>query len=175
MKQRERAFIALFLFFLAIVSATDIAVDYQEGVSIQHLVIEIFLLALCLTGIAYLTVQWRRTKANLTAMGRNLSKTNRDLLRWKKEAERFLAGLGQTIDNQFQRWSLTEAEKEVGLLILKGLSFKEIAALRGSSERTVRQQAQAVYAKAGLAGRSEFSAFFLEDLLLPSQSMDRQD
>lgn len=53
------------------------------------------------------------------------------------------------------------------LLLLKGLSHKVIAEVRATSERTVRQQALAVYRKAGLAGRAELAAFFLEDLLLP--------
>ena len=51
--------------------------------------------------------------------------------------------------------------------MLKGLSLKEIAALRSTSERTVREQARAVYRKSGLSGRSALAAFFLEDLLLP--------
>jgi DNA-binding NarL/FixJ family response regulator len=54
----------------------------------------------------------------------------------------------------------------VALLLLKGLSFKEIAQVRNASERTVRQQALAVYAKSGLGGRAELAAFFLEDLLV---------
>jgi DNA-binding NarL/FixJ family response regulator len=62
---------------------------------------------------------------------------------------------------------LTAAEREVGLLLLKGLSHKEVAAARGTSETTIRQQALAVYRKAGLRNRSDLSAFFLEDLLLP--------
>ena len=40
--------------------------------------------------------------------------------------------------------------------------------MRETSERTVRQQSLAVYRKAGLTGRAELSAFFLEDLLAPS-------
>lgn len=44
-----------------------------------------------------------------------------------------------------------------------------MARARGTSERTARQQALAVYRKAGLAGRAELSAFFLEDLLLPPE------
>ena len=40
--------------------------------------------------------------------------------------------------------------------------------MRDASERTVRQQALAVYAKSGLGGRAELAAFFLEDLLAPS-------
>lgn len=36
---------------------------------------------------------------------------------------------------------------------------------RGTSERTVREQARSAYQKAGLRGRSELAAFFLGDLL----------
>jgi DNA-binding NarL/FixJ family response regulator len=55
----------------------------------------------------------------------------------------------------------------VALLLLKGLSTKEIAAVRAVSERTVREQSGAVYTKANLTGRAALSAFFLEDLLAP--------
>jgi DNA-binding CsgD family transcriptional regulator len=64
---------------------------------------------------------------------------------------------------------LTAAEREVGLLILKGLSYKEIAIIRNVSEKTVRLQAHTLYRKAKLSGRAALSAYFLEDLLLPSE------
>jgi len=51
------------------------------------------------------------------------------------------------------------------MLLLKGLSIKEIAALRETHEKTVRQQASAIYRKAGVAGRHAFAAWFIEDLL----------
>jgi len=79
-----------------------------------------------------------------------------------------LKGLGAAIDAQFDKWGLSPAERDVALLQLKGLRHKEIADLRRTSERTVRQQALAVYKKAGLSGRTDLAAFFLEDLLLPS-------
>ena len=60
---------------------------------------------------------------------------------------------------------MTQAEMEVGMLMLKGFSHPEIADVRAASERTIRDQARAVYRKSGLARRSELSAFFLEDLL----------
>ena len=63
---------------------------------------------------------------------------------------------------------MSAAEKEVAFLLLKGLSLKEIAIARRTSEKTARVQSSAVYAKSGLAGRSELSAFFLEDLLPPA-------
>jgi DNA-binding NarL/FixJ family response regulator len=93
-----------------------------------------------------------------------------DAQRWNQEAHQVLQGLGAAIDRQFNRWSLTPAEREVALLQLKGLRHKEIAELRSTSERTVRQQALAVYRKSGLSGRSDLAAFFLEDLLLPDHA-----
>jgi DNA-binding NarL/FixJ family response regulator len=56
------------------------------------------------------------------------------------------------------------------LLLLKGLSHKKIAAERRTSEGTVCQQALSIYREAGLSGRSNLSAFFLEGLTLPRRS-----
>ncbi len=71
------------------------------------------------------------------------------------------------IDRQLTKWGLTASEKEIALLLLKGLSLKEIASIRETSERTVRTQSLAIYQKAGINGRAELAAFFLEDLLVP--------
>jgi DNA-binding NarL/FixJ family response regulator len=53
-------------------------------------------------------------------------------------------------------------------LLLKGFSLKEVAEVRGTTERTARTQSATIYTKAGLSNRAQLSAFFLEDLLLPS-------
>ena len=87
--------------------------------------------------------------------------------RWRDEARDLLQGLGAAIDTQFDRWGLTPAEREVALLLLKGLAHKEIATVRAVGEATIRQQAQAVYRKAGVTGRHDLAALFLEDLFLP--------
>lgn len=51
------------------------------------------------------------------------------------------------------------------MLLIKGLSMKEIASLRNVKEKTVRLQASTVYAKSGYAGRHELSAHFIENLM----------
>jgi DNA-binding CsgD family transcriptional regulator len=84
---------------------------------------------------------------------------------WRNRAQDYRAGLGAEIAGQFRNWGLTDAEQEIGWMLLKGLSHKEIAALRGTSESTVRQQARGLYGKSGLPGKTAFSAYFLEDLL----------
>ncbi len=92
--------------------------------------------------------------------------------RLRADAEAFRANtrtattaISAAIAAQLIAWGLTPAESEVARLLLLGLSHKEIASARETSERTARDQAQAVYKKAAVAGRAELSAFFLEDLL----------
>ena len=82
-----------------------------------------------------------------------------------EELERALAGIHAQIDAEFDNWQLSSAERDIALLMLKGLRFKDIAEARGTSERTVRQQAQMVYRKSGLKGRSDLAAFFIEDFM----------
>jgi DNA-binding CsgD family transcriptional regulator len=91
---------------------------------------------------------------------------------WRTKVQSHLAGLKGEMDKQFQAWGMTAAEREVGLLMLKGLSHKEIAALRATTDATVRQQAQSIYRKAGLPGKTAFSAYFLEDLFVPEAVTD---
>ena len=55
---------------------------------------------------------------------------------------------------------------------MKGLSHKDIARARGIGEATARQQATAVYRKAGVEGRNDLAAFFLEDLALPMERIE---
>ena len=78
-----------------------------------------------------------------------------------------MQGLGVAIQDQFTRWKLSKAEAEVGLLLLKGLSHKEIAAVRGPGERTAKEQACALYRRSGLCGRANLRSFFLEGLIPP--------
>ncbi|MBS0478008.1 MAG: hypothetical protein JSR79_01755 [Proteobacteria bacterium] len=66
------------------------------------------------------------------------------------------------IDVDFTDWKLSTAECDVAWLMLRGLPLREVAEVRGTSERTVRQQAQAIYRKAGLEGRSDLAGRVLE-------------
>lgn len=146
---------------IGVLIAADLLMDYRGGGTWLHLTIESAVLAAALLGVAVLWLQLRRFRSDLV-------QASIEAERWRDEHRALLAGLARAIDDQFQRWGLTEAEAEVALLLLKGLSHKQIAAARATSERTIREQARAVYRKGDLAGRAELSAFFLEDLLLPA-------
>ncbi len=149
----------------------DLALDAGGGAGPSHVAFEALAALLCLVGaVAFLrrwTVERRAVAEALDAAEASAGRWHDEAIRWRAEAEHVLRGLGEAIDRQLRAWELTDAEREVALLLLKGLSLKEVAGVRSTSERTSRQQARAVYRKAGLAGRAELSAFFLEDLLLP--------
>jgi len=83
----------------------------------------------------------------------------------KSKSARLAGELLQVMKEQFSKWSLTASECEVALLLIKGLSMKEIAQVRQVKEKTVRGQATAIYAKASCAGRHELAAYFIEDLM----------
>lgn len=118
-------------------------------------------------GVAVLFRVTKRQRDEHRQILRDLEVARLQGQRWRAESRELLNGLGAAIDQQFTRWSLTDAEREVALLLLKGLSTKEVAAVRAVSERTVREQARAIYSKSGVTGRASLSAFFLEDLLAP--------
>ena len=145
---------------VGVLIAWDLFVDHREGVSWPHFIVELFVFVVAVTGAVMLWRQLRRTREDLRYARDEAS-------HWRQESQHLLKGLGVAIDHQFARWNLTDAEADVGLFLLKGLSHRQIADLRSTSERTVREQARALYRKAGLSGRASLSAFFLEDLLLP--------
>ena len=131
--------------------AVDLLSDVGSGVDVLHVGVEGLAAAVSIVGAAVFYRHHRQEKAESDA--------------WRARAEELLEGMGSAVDRQFDAWSLSAAESEVALLLLKGLSFKEIAAVRGTSERTNREQARGVYKKAGVAGRAELSAWFMEDFL----------
>jgi DNA-binding CsgD family transcriptional regulator len=123
-------------------------------------------------GVALLFRVTQRQRDEHVKLIRDLELARVQGQRWRSESRALLKGLGDAIDTQFSRWNLTDAEREVALLLLKGLSSKEVATVRAVSERTVREQARSVYAKSGLTGRAALSAFFLEDLLAPIEGLE---
>jgi DNA-binding CsgD family transcriptional regulator len=133
--------------------------------------IEPTLIVTTAAGVVYLINRVNRQQRGQQALLRDLEVARAEGSQWRADMRELLKGLGDAIDRQFERWKLTAAEREVAMLLLKGLSHKEIAVVRDSSVLTVRQQARSVYAKANLSGRAALSAYFLEDMLLPPQQV----
>lgn len=170
MNPRERLVIASILCFVAVLVGLDIFTDSREGVVLWHIVVEASIGAAALAGVFYLMRGTVVLRHRLAKEIDDFSRFKKEADVWRAESRQYIEGLAHAIDQQLTKWQLTVAEKEVAFLLLKGLSLKEVATIRNTAEKTARVQSMAVYAKAGISGRSELAAFFLEDLLLPAES-----
>ncbi len=137
----------------------------ELGVPLWHILEESVIVLLSATGVVYLIYEIRQRSKQLTHLAETLSESNRHIENITEKMKLARKQYSQVIHQQFDEWQLTKGEQQVGLLLLKGLSFKEIAVVRETKEKTVRQQASTIYAKSKLDGRHEFSAWFLEDFL----------
>ncbi|MEI9952523.1 MAG: helix-turn-helix transcriptional regulator [Pseudomonadota bacterium] len=68
----------------------------------------------------------------------------------------------QRPDQALQRW-LSASEYSVARLVMEGKSHAEIAAVRGTSQRTVANQLQSVFSKLKVSGRLELIRFALSE------------
>jgi DNA-binding CsgD family transcriptional regulator len=170
MNPKERWVVVRVLGVIAVLVAWDLITDSREGVVLWHLMMEGVAGIFALTGIFYLLSGTITLRQRLQKEMDSFSAFKREAETWRMESKKYIEGLSLAIDQQLTKWDLTVSEKEVAFLLLKGLSLKEVAEIRGTTEKTARVQSMAIYSKAGISGRSELSAFFLEDLLVPTPS-----
>lgn len=168
MTSQERRFLSIILLIIAVITLVDIISDYQEGTQWWHLVAEGVVALASTAGILYLIRDSFSLKHSLEEQKKSNVELKRESEAWREQSKKYVDGLSIAIDKQLVDWKLTASEKEVAFLLLKGFSLKEVAIARNTSDKTARAQSATIYAKAGVSGRSELSAFFLEDLLLPT-------
>jgi DNA-binding CsgD family transcriptional regulator len=161
-----KEFVIMVLLALLIAgNVTDIIYDYREGASLAHMFVELALVFISFVLIFILSLGvWKQSRSN-RELKAELAAIEVQQPPRSPALEAARHGLAKVLQSQFEDWRLTQTEKEVALLLLKGLSFKEIAAVRDTLEKTVRQQASSIYKKAGVNGRHAFSAWFIEDFL----------
>ncbi|RLA03305.1 MAG: DNA-binding response regulator [Gammaproteobacteria bacterium] len=156
------------IFILTIVvvaSGADLVADLSHGADAAHIVKEVIVVGISMIAIAWLLWGLRQQRLKIRSLQQELETANSPQTPPKKYVLEARQKLGNVVTRQFSEWSLTGSEIEVGWLLLKGLSLKEIAMVRSTQEKTVRQQASSIYKKAGVSGRHAFSAWFIEDIL----------
>ncbi len=173
MLHNKEMFLITILVLLALPYGYEFIHEFNEEYhSWWDIILEGSVMLLALSGIAYLMwgihqrqkemenlhTQLHLSRADLQHAHANLTELTEKLQHASRQ-------YGQVIQEQMSAWEFTPSEKEVALLLLKGLSFEEIATIRDTKEKTVRQQATAIYRKSGLNGRHEFAAWFFEDFL----------
>jgi len=173
LRLQERKVVSVALLIVLAIGLLDLFEDRSQGIEFWIVIFDVLYVTTMVSLLAY--IWWQvplSRKKHVDLLAKQRDQQRDDALVWKNRAGEILQGLGKMIDQQLSDWRLSAAEKQIALLLLKGFSLKEIAIMRGTKALTVRQQATTVYQKAKLAGRSELSAFFLEDLLLPVKAND---
>jgi len=157
--------IAATLATIMVLNSLDVMTDIGLGVPLWHIIEESFIVLISAIGAVYLIIDIHKSTKKLEHLAETLSDSQLHLKNITEKMKVARKQYSEVIHQQFEDWSLTSGEQQVGMLLLKGLSFKEMAVVRETKEKTIRQQASTIYGKAGLEGRHEFSAWFLEDFL----------
>jgi len=138
-----------FLIFDVVVEGLGIHVAFYEKVHIPVETTAVFALAatLVFTGVNFLRI-----------------------LRENREF-RSMAGIAagefvRVLEAKFIEWNLSATEREIALFLIKGYSIQEITDIRTTRPGTIKSQCNAIYRKAGVRGRNELVAYFVEDLML---------
>lgn len=167
--------IAALLALIVVLKLIDVIADMGLQLPPDHLIQEWLLLMLSAGGCVYLIGDIRRRSRALRDVREHLTTRDADLARLSAQLRNARRAYAETIREQFVAWGLTRSEQQVAMLLLKGLSLQEIASVRDTREKTVRQHASNIYNKAGLDGRHALSAWFLEDLMTDAPGAGRTD
>ncbi|KAF0186867.1 MAG: hypothetical protein FD163_142 [Hyphomonadaceae bacterium] len=165
MKNHERLVIGIILSAIAVFIGLDLFTDARQGAAWWHLAFELAIAIGAIFGVLLLLIGAMRLRANLAIANINISEHKATTEIWRARAKTYIDGLSKAINTQLDDWKLSASEKEIAFMLLKGLSLREIAQIRGTNEKTARAQATSIYQKSNLNGRADLAAFFLEDLL----------
>lgn len=172
-QERLQLILGLALVSIVVAGTVDLILDDPESWLSFHVFFELLLIAGAAVMATTLWLGWWRSARSVEELRRSLEERKEERDAWRHSAEHALEGMSRAIDQQFDAWGLTSAEREIALFLLKGYSHKAIAKHTGRSPQTVRQHAAVVYRKANITGRAELSAFFLEDLMLPGPEREQ--
>ena len=154
------------MFLFAIVIQTiDFIHDLYSQDSFLHIFMDGLTVFLSLIGLMMLISIIIDRAQEIETLHLKVEKTEIDLNLSRSKFKVISQEYNEYITEQFDNWGLTTSEREVALILLKGLSLNEIAKRRNTKEKTVRQQASTIYHKSNVSGRHELSAWFFEDFL----------
>lgn len=142
-------------FFILDVIA-DLAAHIQDNASysadeLMHLIIEVIAVLGLILGVFLALVHIR-------LISKTAEQQKRTLTMFRGEFDEIALA-------QFQKWALSEAERDVALMTLRGLALAEIASARNTSVGTIKAQTNAIFRKSGLGSRTEFLSYFLDEFL----------
>ncbi len=155
-KERRAATLAAIILVQALCAMFfigDVIVDLAEGDHLDdmHLILEAVAAIALSAGVIYLMRELRDLLNRMATMETGLRAARGEMT--------------IIIDSFFDQWRLTPSEREIALLVLKGIDNESIARIRGTAQGTVRAQCTRIYAKAEVDGRAQLLSIFMEELL----------
>lgn len=131
----------------------DVIEDFREDGHLDnpHLLLESVAAVALIAGVIFLMIELRGLLSRMSDMQTGLEIAH--------------GQLADVIEDFFDEWGLTKAERDVAIMILKGLDNDAIAQVRHTASGTVRAQATNIYAKSSTDGRAQFISLFVEELL----------
>ena len=131
----------------------DVVSDFLHDGRLEdlHMWIEMLAALALAGGVAFLMLELGRVLTRLAALDGSMRAARGEM--------------AEVIDGFFTEWNLTPSERDVALLVLKGIDNEAIAQMRGTAPGTVRAQCTSIYAKAGVDGRAQLFSVFMEELL----------
>ncbi len=169
-----RAVFAVFVLFVLATSGVEIIDEFASGETLDEMADDLFRFAISAVVLAVFAHEHLTQKRALRELSGQLNQARGRLAELDTQSRVLASQYRAVIQKQFEAWDLTASEQDVAILLLKGLSFREIAEMRQTREKTVRQQASSLYRKAGVASRNQLAAWFFEDMLDPLPEGDER-
>lgn len=163
----RRMVFSVFVLLVFGTSAVEIIFEFAAGETLGAMADDLTRFALSAIVLVVFIHEHLAQQSALGELRGQLNKARGQLARLDSNSLELASQYRVVMQKQFDAWQLTASEQDVVIGMLKGLSFREIAGLRETREKTVRQQASSVYRKAGVASRNELAAWFFEDMLEP--------
>lgn len=164
MPDRQTLFVAFVLFVLG-TGVVEIVSEFVDGETLGSMADDMIRVIVSGLVLGWFVIEYRSQQQALGQLRDELARGRGRLAQLDSQSKQLASQYRAVMQKQFDTWRLTASEQDVVILMLKGLSFREIAELRVTREKTVRQQASSVYRKAGVTSRNELAAWFFEDML----------
>lgn len=143
-----------------------------QGLCCAYFLFDVFM-DLVLPGQMFVLVENDSIEAVVTvALFLGLIFTGSELYRMAQRADQITDKLkiasgafADLLESRFTDWGLTDAERPVAVLAIKGFSVAEMAEVRATAQGTVKAQCASLYRKADVSGRVQLLSLFLDDLM----------
>jgi len=164
-----------FAVLVVIDSAFEIVQEIAGGEPYSSMVADTIIFVLSSITLLLLLADYLIQRKSLRSVQAQLDAARGRLLQIDESAPGIANKYRDIIQKQFEDWDLTGSEQQIAIMLIKGLSFREVAEIRKTKDKSVRQQATRIYKKANVTGRHELAGWFFEDLFVdvpPSKKSD---